>query len=101
MQSRWVYHMGVLHTALDRLDELHAQWLNTRDSLPAPARPGTPDFDDALAAHHAESWSYLDDWATHGQVLHEINSAAKKARSPLAPPPTNVPTPGRQTPKRK
>ncbi|MEU5116989.1 hypothetical protein AB0G64_36550 [Streptomyces longwoodensis] len=85
VQSRWVYQLGVLHAALDRLDELHEQWLQTRDALPATAKPGTPDFDDSLAEYHAESWSYLDDWATHGKALREINSAARRARSPLAP----------------
>ncbi|UXY34400.1 methyltransferase domain-containing protein [Streptomyces albidocamelliae] len=91
VQSRWVYQLGVLRDALDRLDELHEQWLVTRDALPATAKPGTPDFDDALAAHHAESWSYLDDWATHGKALREINTAARKAPSPLAPTPTPAP----------
>ncbi|MFJ6709055.1 MULTISPECIES: hypothetical protein [unclassified Streptomyces] len=84
MQTRWVYQLGVLHTAFDRLGELHEQWLLARDALPAGAAPGTPDFDDALAEHHAESWSYLDDWATHGHALREINTAARKAPSPLA-----------------
>ncbi|MFF3976522.1 hypothetical protein [Streptomyces sp. NPDC001828] len=91
VQSRWVYQLGVLRDALDRLDELHEQWLKTRDSLPAAAAPGTPEFDDALAEHHAESWSYLDDWATHGKTLEEINTAARKARSPLAPAPARSP----------
>ena len=85
VQSRWVYQLGVLRDSLGRLDELHGQWLETRDALPATAKPGTADFDDALAEHHAESWSYLDDWATHGKALREINSAALIARSPLAP----------------
>ncbi|MEU0844031.1 hypothetical protein ABZ370_31770 [Streptomyces sp. NPDC005962] len=99
VQSRWTYQLGVLHTALDRLDELHEQWLATRDALPATAKPGTTDFDDALAEHHAESWSYLDDWATHGKALREINSAARKTRSPLAPIP--APAPVRRTATRK
>lgn len=87
VQSRWVYQLGVLRDALDRLDNLHEQWLQTRDALPATAKPGTPAFDDALAEHHAESWSNLDAWATHGKALREINSAARKAPSPLAPRP--------------
>ncbi|WP_308377930.1 hypothetical protein [Streptomyces sp. ISL-98] len=97
VQNRWVYQLGVLQAALDRLDELHEQWLATRDSLPASAQPGTPAFDDAVAEHHAESWSYLDDWASHGQALREINSAALSAPSSLAPPPTTAPAPGRRT----
>ncbi|MGW0137555.1 hypothetical protein [Streptomyces calvus] len=97
VQTRWVYQLGVLHAALDRLDTLHEEWLSTRDSLPADTKPGTPSFDDALAQHHAECWSHLDDWATHGHVLREINSAARHAPSPLAPPPavTAASTPGR------
>ncbi|MFJ6529982.1 hypothetical protein ACIQMZ_32555 [Streptomyces longwoodensis] len=101
MQSRWVYQLGVLRDALDRLDELHEQWLVTRDALPATAKPGTPDFDDALAEHHAESWSYLDDWATHGKALREINTAARKAPSPLAPTPAPATAPDRRAAARK
>jgi hypothetical protein len=89
-----VYQLGVLQGALDHLDTLHEEWLQTRDGLPA-ARPGSPAFDDALAEYHAESWGYLDDWATHGQALREINSAARHAPSPLAPPPTTAPAPAR------
>ncbi|MGW7008218.1 hypothetical protein ACWGCW_36890 [Streptomyces sp. NPDC054933] len=88
VQNRWAYQLGVLHAALDRLDALHDQWLQTRDSLPLDARPGTAAFDDALAEYHAECWSYLDDWATHGHSLRDINAAARHAPSPLAPPPT-------------
>ncbi|WP_244188960.1 hypothetical protein [Streptomyces yokosukanensis] len=95
MQNRWGFQLGVLATALDRLDALHEQWERTRDSLPADARPGTPVFDDALAEHHAECWTYLDDWASHGDALGEINSAARHAPSLLAPPPTAVRAPGR------
>ncbi|WP_446038085.1 hypothetical protein [Streptomyces sp. SID1121] len=91
MQSRWAYQLGVLHTALDRLEDLHEQWLTTRDSLPAHAQSGTPVFDNALAEYHAESWSYLDDWASHGQVLREINSAAQPPSPPAA---AAVHTPG-------
>ncbi|WP_437053510.1 hypothetical protein [Streptomyces sp. enrichment culture] len=88
MQTRWAYQLGVLRAALERLDALHEEWLHTRDSLPADAHPGTPAYDDALAEHHAECWSHLDDWAIHGHVLHEINAAAQHAPSPLAPRPT-------------
>ena len=87
MQNRWVWQLGVLHSALDRLDALHEKWLHTRDSLATDARPGTETFDDALSAHHAEAWSSLDDWATHGHAIHDINATARHAPSPLAPPP--------------
>ncbi|MGW1235033.1 hypothetical protein [Streptomyces californicus] len=92
VQGRWVYQLGVLRTALDGLDELHEEWLDTRDALPANAQAGTTDFDDALAEHHAESWGYLDDWSTHGRTVLEINTAARKARSPLAPVPAQAPS---------
>ncbi|BDH07225.1 hypothetical protein [Streptomyces seoulensis] len=82
--------MGVLKAALDRLDALHEQWLLARDALPSTAVPGTPEFDDVLAEHHAECWSYLDDWATHGKTLQEINAAARAAPSPLAPAPARA-----------
>ncbi|MEU6230935.1 hypothetical protein [Streptomyces sp. NPDC047042] len=48
------------------------------------AGPGSSVFDDALAQHHAECWSYLDDWATYGQVIRDI---ARHAPSVLAPTP--------------
>ncbi|MFJ8794572.1 hypothetical protein [Streptomyces sp. NPDC102462] len=96
VQNRWAYQLGVLQAALDGLDTLRDQWLRTRDGLPADARPGTPVFDDALAEYHAESWSYLDDWATHGHALADINSAVKHAASLRAPAPTaSAPAAGR------
>lgn len=90
MQNRWVYQLGVLSDSLDRLDALHEQWLETS----ADTRPGTPEFDEALAAYQAASWNRLDDWATHGHTVLEINSAARHASSPLAPPPTTTAAPG-------
>uniref|UniRef100_UPI0009517103 hypothetical protein n=1 Tax=Streptomyces acidiscabies TaxID=42234 RepID=UPI0009517103 len=84
-QSRWVHQLDVLRTALDRLDELDEQWRATQDTLPLNAAPGTLVYDDALAEHHAASWTYLDEWATHGAVLREINTAAGTAPSPLPP----------------
>ncbi|WP_408992102.1 hypothetical protein [Streptomyces sp. 1268] len=91
VQGRWIYQLGVLRNALDRLDELHDEWQATRDALPITAQPGTPDHDDALAEHHAESWSYLDDWSNHGKAIREINTAARSIRSSLAPTPSPVP----------
>ncbi|MGA5556175.1 hypothetical protein [Streptomyces lavendulocolor] len=88
VQSRWVWQLGVLQDALDRLDVLQEEWRQTRDSLAADACPGTPAYDDALAEYHAEAWSYLDDWASHGQAVLDINTAARHAPSTLAPPPT-------------
>ncbi|MFJ7527971.1 hypothetical protein ACIQ1S_23960 [Streptomyces griseus] len=91
VQGRWIYQLGVLRDALDRLDELHDEWQATHDALPITARPGSPDNDDALAEHHAESWSNLDDWSTHGRAIQEINTAARRTRSPLALAPAPAP----------
>ncbi len=90
---RWSYQLDLLRYALDRLDALQEEWLSTRDSLPALAQPGTPVHDNALAEHHAECWSYLDDWASHGRILIEINTTASAAPSRLPPPPTALPAP--------
>ncbi|MGW4345341.1 hypothetical protein ACWEL8_09715 [Streptomyces sp. NPDC004690] len=92
-QDRWIHQLDALRAALDQLDALHETWSATRDNLPAEARPGTPVFDSVLAAHHAECWSYLDDWAVHGHIISEINTAARHAPSPLAPPPATRPVP--------
>ncbi|MCA1223522.1 hypothetical protein [Streptomyces sp. 8L] len=92
VQRRWLYQLGALRDALDQLGELHDHWLSVQEALPATAKPGTPAFDDALAEHHAESWSYLDDWATHGKALREIHTAARKARSAPSPTPQPAPT---------
>ncbi|MFJ6017253.1 hypothetical protein [Streptomyces sp. NPDC092952] len=94
-QSRWVYQLGVLRSALDQLDELRDEWLENSSTL----RPGTAEFDNALALHQAESWSYLDDWASHGHALREINTAARGAPSSLTPAPALAPV--RRTAARK
>ncbi|GAA4781889.1 hypothetical protein [Streptomyces ziwulingensis] len=93
MQPRWVWQLGVLQDALERLDALEEEWQQTRGELPAGAGPGSSVYDDALAEHHAECWSYLDDWATQGHALIEIHTAARNTPSPLAPPPTTAPAP--------
>uniref|UniRef100_A0AAU2ABU7 Uncharacterized protein n=1 Tax=Streptomyces sp. NBC_00093 TaxID=2975649 RepID=A0AAU2ABU7_9ACTN len=103
VQNRWVWQLGVLHDALDRLDALHDEWVQTLNGLPAEARPGTEVLDDALAVHHAEAWAYLDDWAAHGHAIRDIHTAARHAPSVLAPKPTTTaaPVPGRRSPARK
>ncbi|CAM5243406.1 hypothetical protein SHIRM173S_09199 [Streptomyces hirsutus] len=67
---------------LDRLDTLHQEWQQTCAGLPLTARPGTPRYDDALADHDAEAWSYLDDWATHGHAVIDINTTPAASRRP-------------------
>lgn len=103
VQARWAWQLATLRDALDRLDALHDEWLHTREHLPAGAGPGTEVFDDALAVHHAEAWSALDDWATHGHAIRDIHTAARHAPSALAPSPTATAAPltGRPTPARR
>jgi hypothetical protein len=103
VQNRWVWQLGTLRDALDRLDALHEEWLQTRDGLPADARPGTEVFDDALAVHHAEAWASLDDWATHGHAVVDIHTAARHALSALAPKRTTTAalSPGQRSPARR
>ncbi|EOY45729.1 hypothetical protein ACFYO6_38475 [Streptomyces anthocyanicus] len=100
VQSRWVWQLGVLQDALERLDTLAERWQATRDELPADAHRGTDAYDIALATHHAECRDALHDWATHGHTLTEINTAARRAPSPLALPPmvTAAPTGDRTAP---
>ncbi|MFI7094771.1 hypothetical protein [Streptomyces lydicus] len=94
VQSRWVWQLGVLDTALDRLAALHDDWLVTRDSLPPSARPGTEVYDDARARRNAEAWHELDEWASAGEVLLEIHRAALQAPSALTPTaPVRAPAP--------
>ncbi|WP_406357248.1 hypothetical protein OHB56_32910 [Streptomyces sp. NBC_01635] len=85
LQPRWAWQLGTLRDALDRLDTLHQEWQQTCADLPLTALPGTPTYDDALADHDAEAWSYLDDWATHGHAVIDITTTARSTPSPLAP----------------
>ncbi|MEF9902117.1 hypothetical protein [Streptomyces sp. P9-A2] len=103
VQPRWAWQLGTLRDALDRLDTLHQEWQQTCADLPLTARPGTPAYDDALVDHYAEAWSYLDDWATHGHAVIDINTTARSTQSRLAPPPTakSAPVVGRTTPVRR
>ncbi|WP_225797359.1 hypothetical protein [Streptomyces aculeolatus] len=91
----------MLHFALDRLDDLHEQWCQTRDRLPANASPGTAAYDDAQAEYHAEAWSHLDTWSTHGDALREIDTASRHASARPSPSPPMAPAAGRRSPARK
>ncbi|MCZ1006864.1 hypothetical protein O1L68_08825 [Streptomyces lydicus] len=93
IQSRWVWQLSVLESALDRLNVHQDEWLVTRDSLHPSARPGTELYDNARARRNAEAWPELNEWASAGEALLEIHRAAEKAPSPLATtPPVRVPT---------
>ncbi|MFJ7997478.1 hypothetical protein ACIQ7D_10080 [Streptomyces sp. NPDC096310] len=101
VQHRWIWQLSTLRAALEQLDTLHEEWLATRDSLPADAKPGTAVFDDALAEYHGEAWSYLDDWATHGHVIREIHTATPPAPSTSPRSPASAAAPGRTTTARR
>ncbi|MFK8909812.1 hypothetical protein [Streptomyces sp. YS-3] len=77
LQSRWPWQLGVLDDALTQLGALQQQWLEARAALAPTDRPGSFAYDDALAERNEEAWSYLDDWATHGKALLEIQAAAQ------------------------
>jgi hypothetical protein len=84
MQTRWVWQLATLRSALDRLLAIQTEWTEYQDSLPTYVCPGTEAYDDALAERNADAWTYLDDWTAHGQSVLEIHAAARQAPSPLA-----------------
>ncbi|KMS74095.1 hypothetical protein ACM01_15855 [Streptomyces viridochromogenes] len=77
LQPRWPWQLATLDYALKQLDALQQDWLEARDALPPSARPGSPAYDDALAERNAEAWSSLDDWASHGKAVLEIQATAQ------------------------
>ncbi|MEU3188409.1 hypothetical protein ABZ707_30080 [Streptomyces sp. NPDC006923] len=92
IQPRWTYQLGRLHSALDQIVVLRADWLITRDGLSPSAGPGNAEYDDARAKRNGEAWSYLDEWASAGEVLLEIHRAAER-QTPPAPGPVSTPAP--------
>ncbi|MYQ30107.1 hypothetical protein GTW65_03375 [Streptomyces sp. SID4956] len=78
-RDSWPGQLRVLEEALCRLDALDKQWQQTRAQLPQGAGPGTEAYIDALDEHHAECWSYLDDWANHGRAILDIQAATRRA----------------------
>ncbi|MFC9464370.1 hypothetical protein [Streptomyces coelicoflavus] len=78
-RDTWRGQLTILEQALHRLDAMDSQWIQTRAQLPADAQPGTEQYVDALDEHHAECWSYLDDWACHGQAILDIHAATRRA----------------------
>ncbi|SCK54350.1 MULTISPECIES: hypothetical protein [unclassified Streptomyces] len=82
LQSRWPWQLGVLDHALNQLGKLQQQWLEARDALPPTAQPGTFAYDDALAERNEEAWSYLDDWASHGKAILEIQATVQDLPPP-------------------
>ncbi|GGT22445.1 hypothetical protein ACK389_10480 [Streptomyces antibioticus] len=90
IQTRWVWQLSELTTALAQLETLQDEWLDARDSWPSEAAPGTEEFDDALAERNEEAWSYLDTWSAQGQALVEIHALALTAPSRVL---TSTPSP--------
>jgi len=98
IQPRWVWQLGVLHSALDHLAALQEEWLATRDSLPPSARPGTMLYDGERAVRNTEAMHYLDEWASAGEALLEIHRAALWAPPALtATAPVRAPAPPAST----
>ncbi|MBU5946485.1 hypothetical protein KQY13_21780 [Streptomyces sp. PAM3C] len=77
-RDSWPGQLTILEQALCRLDALDKQWRQTQAQLPEGAGPGTEAYIDALDEHHAECWSYLDDWACHGRAILDINTATQE-----------------------
>nr|WP_236071275.1 hypothetical protein [Streptomyces polyasparticus] len=75
---RYAWQVGELHEATQCLYAGYADWRAVRDALPESARPGTKAYEEPLAESYAEAWSYLDQWAIHGQALFAINALARK-----------------------
>ncbi|MEW1599431.1 hypothetical protein [Streptomyces sp. NPDC093808] len=85
-RDSWPGQLTILEEALCRLDALDAQWRQTRAQLPEDAGPSTETYVDALDEHHAECWSYLDDWACHGRAILAIQAATRRAATqPMRP----------------
>lgn len=75
---RYAWQVRELREATQRLYAVHDEWRAVRDALPESARPGTTAYEEPLAESHAEAWSYLDQWAIHGQALFAVNALAER-----------------------
>lgn len=82
MRDSWPGQLTILEEALRRLDALDKQWRQTMALLPEGAGAGTGAYDDALDEHHAECWSYLNDWACNGRAILDIQAATRRAGRP-------------------
>ncbi|MFD9224864.1 hypothetical protein ACFWDI_33810 [Streptomyces sp. NPDC060064] len=82
---RYAWQVRELHEATERLYAVHDDWRAVRDALPESAVPGTKAYEEPLAESYAEAWSYLDQWAIHGQALFAVNALAQKQSTASAP----------------
>lgn len=74
---RYAWQVRELRDATQRLYAVYDDWLAVRAALPESARPGTKAYEDPLTESYAEAWSYLDQWAIHGQALFAVNALAQ------------------------
>ncbi|MGW3862545.1 hypothetical protein ACWEDZ_13775 [Streptomyces sp. NPDC005047] len=77
-RTSWPGQLTILEDALRRLDALDVEWCQTLAQLPEGTGPGSAAYDDALDEHHAECWTYLDDWAFHGRAILDIQAATRR-----------------------
>ncbi|MEU8482405.1 hypothetical protein [Streptomyces sp. NPDC048641] len=82
---RYAWQVRELHDATDGLYAVHDDWLAVRRALPGTAKPGTKAFEEPLAESYAEAWSYLDQWAIHGQAIFAVNALSQKQLGGAAP----------------
>ncbi|MFF4361552.1 hypothetical protein [Streptomyces sp. NPDC001604] len=78
LTRRYAWQVRELHEATQRLYAVHAEWRAVRAALPESAKPGTTAYEEPLAESYAEAWSYLDQWAIHGQALFAVNALAQR-----------------------
>ncbi|MCX5278444.1 hypothetical protein [Streptomyces virginiae] len=80
VHHRWVWQIGALRTAQERIGSLQSEWLALRATLPPSVRPGVEEYDGPLAGRNAEAWHYLDEWSLHGQAVLDIHSALRRTQ---------------------
>ncbi|MER5440838.1 hypothetical protein [Streptomyces sp. NPDC002790] len=82
---RYGWQVRELRDATQGLYAVHNDWHAAEAALPESAQPGTKAYDEPLAESYAEAWSYLDQWAIHGQALFAVNALAQRHSSTPAP----------------
>ncbi|MET9185149.1 hypothetical protein ABZX63_07800 [Streptomyces tendae] len=94
---RYAWQIRELRDATQRLYAVYDDWLAVRAALPDSAHPGTQAYEEPLAESYAEAWSYLDQWAIHGQALFAVNALAQRQSNASAPAlPSTAPAPAHQ-----
>ncbi|MFF3640357.1 hypothetical protein [Streptomyces sp. NPDC002564] len=75
---RYAWQARELRDATQGLYAVRNDWLAVEAALPESARPGTAAYEEPLAESYAEAWSYLDQWAVHGQALFAVHALAQR-----------------------